>query len=569
MSNRVPTPGPWQETARQLLVCLLAVCLLTGFFTAVEIAARRAVVQELDPLNQIALIELKQAAARHAQDDALKSAFRQVDEQARSSFYRARAIQQRGAAILAGAVVLALVASHLLLRLSRRPPRPGQVPSEADPTGVLVRRGLLAAAITAGVFVLLLSRRAATTVGDDAKAPGKDVALAAAEPAFDADPTQWPAFRGTGGLGSTTSEAPTDWDGPSNRNILWKQKLPRPGFSSPIVWNDRIFITGADDQARELYGLDAKDGKLLWTAPTTDIVGSPAKLPEVGQDTGFAAATPVTDGRRVAAIFATGDLLVVDRDGRRLWASNLGVPSNPYGHASSLQLHRGRVLVQYDHFGKARLLGLDAVSGKLLWEQTREVRASWASPILVRDAQSVVAVLNAEPFAEAFDAETGAKLWSCKCMGGEVGPSPAYSNGLAFVTTDYVTLAAIRLSGPQAGTVAWEVGEELPDVASPLAVQGLLFVATSSGIISCYDAATGKLHWRQETDEGYYSSPVAAAGRIYLADRKGKTRIFQAAPVYTPVAECALGEAVVGTPAIAGGRLYLRGVDHLFCIGTK
>ena len=568
MPNRAVTPSPWQETARQLLVCLLAVCLVSGFFTAVEIAARRAVVHELDPLNQVALIQLKQAAARHAQDDALKDAFRQVDEQARSGFYRARAMQQRGAVILAVSVLLALVAIHLLLRLSRRPPVPGQVASEADPTGVLVRRGLLAAAISAGVFVLLLSQRAATTAGDDAEPPGKGAA-AAAEPAFDAEPTQWPAFRGTGGLGAAGGEAPTDWDGPANRNILWKQRLPRPGFSSPIIWNDRLFITGADEQARELYGLDAKDGKLLWTAPATDIVGSPAKLPEVGQDTGFAAATAVTDGQRIAAIYATGDLVVVDRDGRRLWARNLGVPTNPYGHASSLQLHRGRVLVQYDHFGQARLLALDAATGTTLWEQTREVRASWASPILVRDAQRVVAVLNAEPFAEAFDAETGEKLWSCKCMGGEIAPSPAYSNGLAFVTTDYVTLAAIRLSGPQAGTIAWEVGEELPDVSSPLAVQGLLFVATGSGVISCYDVATGKLHWRQETDEGYYSSPVTAAGRVYLVDRKGKTRVFQAAPVYTPIAECVLGEAVVGTPAIAGGRLYLRGVDHLFCIGAK
>jgi outer membrane protein assembly factor BamB len=262
-------------------------------------------------------------------------------------------------------------------------------------------------------------------------------------------------------------------------------------------------------------------------------------------------------------------MLVVDPDGHRLWARNLGVPSNPYGHASSLLLHRGRVLVQYDHFDKARLLGLDAASGATLWEQPRDARASWASPILVRDAGRVVTVLNADPAAEAFDAETGEKLWSCKCMGGEVAPSPAYTNGLAFVTTDYVTLAAIRLSGDQAGTIAWQSAEELPDVSSPLAVDGLLFVASGAGVISCYDAATGKLHWRQETEEGYYASPVVAAGRVYLTDRKGKTHIFAAAPVYTPVAECAMGEPVVGTPAIAGGRLYLRSVDHLYCIGTK
>lgn len=569
MPAPIPARSPRKEIARDLLVCLLAVSLVTLFLTGVRMAATGAVVRETDPLNQVALGHLKQAAARHAQDDALKEAFRDVDERARAGFYRARTMQRRGAFILAGAALAALASGHLLLRLARRPPVPGQTLSETDPVGALVRRGILAAAITAGVFAVILAWRAGPAAGSAAgTGPAAEGPPEAAAPAFDADPAQWPAFRGTGGLGLAGGPAATDWDGPSGRGILWKRALPRAGFSSAIVWGEHVYLTGADEQTRELYCLDARDGRLLWTCAATDIVGSPAKLPEVGPDTGFAAATPVTDGRCVVAIFATGDVLAVDPEGKRLWGRNLGVPDNPYGHASSLQLHRGRVLVQYDHFGSARFLALDAGSGSTVWEQPREVRASWASPILVRLEDRVAAVLNAEPAAEAFDAETGERLWSCKCMGGEVAPSPAYSDGLAFVTTDYVTLAAIRMSGEQAGAIAWQKDEELPDVCTPLAVNGLLFVANGAGIISCYVAATGELKWRRETDEGYYSSPVAAGDHVYLTDRKGKTHVFKAAPTFTPVRECVLGEEVVSTPAIVGGRLYLRGVRNLYCIGT-
>ncbi len=559
-------PNPWKDLARQLLVCLLGVCLVTAFFVAVEIAGLRAVVREVDPIRQEALLHLKQAASRHAQDDALKEAFRDVDQRSRDVFYRARALQRRGTAVLAAAALVGLAAVHGLVRLSRRPPVPGQTPGEEDPTGTLVRRGILAGGITAGILAVVLSHRAATSVPP----PGAGGAAVAtqAPPAFDADPRQWPAFRGVGGQGLAAGTAPTDWDGPSGRNILWKQALPRPGFSSPIVWDDRLYVTGADAQSRDLYCLDARDGRLLWTLPAADIVGSPEKLPEVGQDTGYAAPTPVTDGQRVIASFATGDIIAADPQGNRLWARNLGVPDNPYGHGSSLQLHAGRVLVQYDHFASARFIALDAATGETVWEQTREVQASWASPTLVRHEGRVVALLNAEPLAEAFDAETGERLWSCRCMGGEVAPSPAFAEGLAFFTTDYVVLAGVYLSGERAGTVAWETNEELPDVASPLAVGKLLFVASGAGVISCYDAATGKLHWRQETEDGYYASPVAAGGLVYLTDRKGRTRIFRAADTWSPVAECVLGEEAVCTPAVAGGRLYLRGVRHLYCIGA-
>ena len=154
---------------------------------------------------------------------------------------------------------------------------------------------------------------------------------------------QWPSFRGVGGVGvgDPSMKPPIAWDGKAGRNVAWKVKTPRQGYSSPIVWGNRLFLTGGDKESREIYSYDAEDGSHVWTAAADNILGSPAKPPNVTEDTGYAAACPVADGHAVYAIFATGDVLAVDFSGKRLWGRNLGPPDNPYGHASSLMVHRG------------------------------------------------------------------------------------------------------------------------------------------------------------------------------------------------------------------------------------
>ncbi|MBN2450581.1 MAG: PQQ-binding-like beta-propeller repeat protein [Lentisphaeria bacterium] len=554
---------------RQVLACLAVVVLVTGLFAVVRMAENRAVLRHVDPLDQRVLQHLKTAAAEHPDDEALKDAFREVDRMARERFERAQAFGRTGAVVLAVCGALLAACLWAVASLSERRVLPGRTVAEEDPTGVLIRRGLLAGGITILVFAVVVGRRdpldARATTGGDAAASRQE---SQPEPAFDAAPEQWAAFRGCGGHASTAAApVPLRWNGTTGENILWHVTPPRPGFSSPILWHGRLYLTGADAESRELYCFDAENGSLLWTAPASDIVGSPAKLPKVTEDTGYAAPTPVTDGKRIVAIFATGDVLCVDPAGKRLWARNLGLPDNPYGHSSSPLLHRGMVLVQYDHFAAARFLALSAETGETLWETVREVGASWASPVLVRAGSRVLAVLNAEPFVEAFDVETGSRAWSCECMGGEVGPSPAVSGELAFATTDYAVLAAIRLAGEGAGTVVWETDEELPDVASPVAWNDLLFVVTSAGIVSCYQASSGHMHWRQDVEVGSYASPVVAEGRLYVPDRKGVTRVITAGPTFTLLATNPLGEPIVSTPAPSAGRLYLRGVKQLYCIG--
>jgi outer membrane protein assembly factor BamB len=523
--------------------------------------------RKVRPVDHPALTVLQEAAARHPKDEKLKEAYRRLDTRIRAEAERCAAFRQRGTWVLGGGLLVLVASAGLWASASGRTPGlPGTALLDEAEERATRRWGVLAggvALIAFGGVLLWPQTRSRPEVAAE-----KAAAKPAPPPSFADAKGQWPAFRGMGshGVGDETMAPPLTWDGKTGKNVAWKVQTPRPGFSSPILWDDRLFVTGGDKQGRDVYCYDAAAGTLLWTADTKDIVGSPAELPKVNEDTGFAASGPTTDGQRVYAIFATGDVIAVDFSGKRVWARNLGPPDNPYGHASSLVVHRGRVLVQYDHFGGSRLLALDAGTGDTLWEKKREVGSSWGTPVLATIGGRTEVYLNAEPFVMAYNAETGEKLWQNECMGGEVGPSPAYADGLAYFTTDYAVLAAIQTGGTDKdGTIVWQTDEELPDVSSPVAANGLLFVSTSAGIVSCYDAKTGKVHWRQEFDKGFYASPVVVAGRVYVTDLSGVTQAFAAAKEYKSLAKNPLGEAATGTLACRGKRAYLRGTRHLFC----
>ena len=376
----------------------------------------------------------------------------------------------------------------------------------------------------------------------------------------------YPFFRGpkTTGIAFQTN-IPENWDGASGENILWKVKPPKKGYSSPILWGDRLFITGADDEARQVYCYNKNSGELLWQANAENIPGSPSSMPKTTDDTGLAASTMATNGNAVFAIFGSGDLVSLDLDGQQLWAKNLGVPDNHYGHSSSLIIHENKLIVQYDTNKGGKVFAFETSSGEKIWETVRTgVRISWATPVLTNSADRNELILNAEPLVVAYHPNTGEKLWEVECMMGEVGPSVGYADGIAYAANEYATLAAIDV---KTGEIIWEDNEYLPEVSSPLAAEGLLIIATSYGVIACYDAKDGTKYWEQEYDDGFYGSPVFVDGKVYIIDMSGKTHIFKLAKEYQLVAESGLGEKSAGTPAFADGRVYLRGFDHLYCIG--
>jgi hypothetical protein len=317
-----------------------------------------------------------------------------------------------------------------------------------------------------------------------------------------------------------------------------------------------------------VYSFDADSGKLLGQWAVTNIPGSPATQPTVSPDTGHAAPTMATDGERVFAIFANGDVAAFSFDGRQIWGRNVGQAANMYGHASSLIVCGNILLIQFDDMRGGRLIGVDALTGAIAWDkQRKDIRNSWASPILVNTGKRTELILNACPSLCGYDPATGEELWRVDCMNGDVAPSAASAGGLVFVANDYVRCAAVQLGEKPA--VVWESREDLPDTASPVASGKFLFLASAGGVVTCLDAKKGTKLWKHAFDAGFVASPVIAADRVYLMDKKGVMRVVAADSEFRLLAESSLDESSVCTPAFVDGRIYLRGNQNVYCIGVK
>jgi outer membrane protein assembly factor BamB len=274
-----------------------------------------------------------------------------------------------------------------------------------------------------------------------------------------------------------------------------------------------------------------------------------------------------TDGTRVYAIFATGDIIAFTMAGNRVWARNLGVPDNHYGHSSSLLVWQNHLLVQYDSNKGGRLLSLDTSTGNTRWETRRQTGISWASPILAEIGGNPQVILSAEPLVAGYDPETGEEIWSVDCMMGEVGPSPAFENGLVYAANEYARLVAIDPAANE--PVLWENDEYLPEVASPVVSGGLLFIATSYGVLACYDAATGEKYWEDEAMHGFSASPMVADGKLYAMDSGGIMHIFSLNKEKQKLGAPELGERAYASPAFSEGTIYIRGEKYLYCIGNE
>lgn len=374
-------------------------------------------------------------------------------------------------------------------------------------------------------------------------------------------------FRGPGGYGLVTQKnIPIDWDGESGTNILWKTKIPLRGFNTPIIWGNKLFLTGADENVRQVYALDKNSGSIHWIYEVKDVEGSPEKSPEVANYTGYAAPSMATNGNLVLAVFANGDLVALDMAGNLAWSRNLGIPENHYGHSSSLICEKDRLFIQYDQRNMAKVMAINTTNGNIIWEVKREVKISWSSPILVNYQGESILILAADPYVIAYAASNGKEKWKAKCISGEVGPSPAYSDGLIYTVNDYSVLSAIRLAD---GNIKWENEEYLSDVPSPVAKDQYLIAPTSYGTVACLNAETGSLFWEEDLDNTIYASPMIVEGNVYLVDKTGVTHIFKLSDSFELISKPELGERVVCTPAFSDGRIYIRGFDNVYCIGTK
>ncbi|HLO59808.1 MAG TPA: PQQ-binding-like beta-propeller repeat protein [Bacteroidales bacterium] len=370
----------------------------------------------------------------------------------------------------------------------------------------------------------------------------------------------FPNFRGNAGV-STKKNIPVKWDGASGTNVLWKTAIPLAGNNSPIIWGDNIYVTGSSTEKQEIYAFNRNSGELLWSVR----VGNGTKKPKVNEETGYAAPTAVADANGVYAIFATGDIAGVSPDGKKMWERDLGLPENHYGHASSLAYANGNIIVQFDQRSSQKIMALSAENGATVWSTGRTVKTSWSSPIVAGTPGGNLVLTVAEPYMVAYNPANGKELWKIECISGEVGPSPAYSNGIVFSVNDYSKVTAIKI-GDQP-SVLWETDEYLSDIPSPAANDKYLFLATSYGTMVCYDAVTGEKYWEKDFGKNIYASPMIVENRVYVSDISGVMHIFAADKEFKPIAESKLGEFIAATPAFTNGRIYLRGEATLYCIG--
>ena len=568
-SENIDARGEWYKSA-------VAAAVIGGVFSVIIFTLlvanhfRRMVV---DAGREKQLDAMKVELRSRSDTEQLISQIRRLDLRNRQSKLRRLDFSRKGCYLLFGSVAILLIGVRSASAIKKKPPAPHLVTDKLDKQMRQAVRGRWA--ITAGLVVLLSAALLLmlTPAIDFFKGGGGSEVY----PSVEEIGKNWPRFRGPGGLGvSGYTNVPTSWNGKTGEGIVWKNKVPLPGHNSPVIWGDRVFLSGADGNDFAVYCFDALSGKLLWTGPVASVVQGGAKKPlEVPEDgAGFASPTVATDGRRVCAIFANGDVGCFDLEGRKLWTRNLGTPDSSYGYASSPEIYRNLLLIQYDQGAaedqKSRLIALNTSSGQTVWEAKRPVPNSWASPIVVKVGEQYQVITCGDPWVIAYDPANGAEIWRAKCIGGEIAPSPIYAGGLVLGVEPYNKLVAIRPDGRGDVTkthIAWSTEDGTPDICCPVGNGEFVFLLASEGTLFCYKLQDGTKLWEKRLKESFRASPSLVGDRLYLLSEKGVMFILEAGTEYKEPARWELGEACYASPAFANGRIYIRGVENLYCIG--
>ena len=535
-------------------------------------------IRSVDPVWDETITQMRIDYAEVPEEDAaLAKRIQDMDLMTRKLIFMSQYQLRVGGIMLLIGISVFMIAFKNMTRWRPDKPELADVPTaEKEFLALAESRNL----ITWGAVIMLVGGLAASFMTESAlvgaavpdsagEEPTIEAVVAKVFPDWDAMQQQWPSFRGPGSLGEATfTNAPTDWDVESGKNIKWKVELSRDGLNSPVIWGNRLFLSGADAETREVYCYDTETGELLWTREVTGIVGSPAESPQVSGDTGHDAATMVVHGDQVFAIFANADLVSFDFEGNQVWGKNLGVIENHYGYSSSLVAYGDKLFVQVDQMENGKVIALEVETGKAVWSTARE-EISWASPVIAPTPFGPQLIVVSTEDVDAYDLDTGKLLWSQEVMGGEVAPSAAYHDGLVFAANEFAMASAIRIGetdGVASSEIAWQYDELLPEVSSPVGDGERFYFATSVGDIVCLDAVSGEELWAAELDDGFYSSMVLVDDRIYVSDMPGNMYIIKAGPEYELIRKIDMGEGIFATPAFLDGRIYLRTKGHLYCI---
>ena len=384
----------------------------------------------------------------------------------------------------------------------------------------------------------------------------------------------WPGWRGPRGDGTSLErEMPTHWSG--TENIVWKTAVPGEGHSSPIIWNDHLFLTTAlkETPARVLLAFDRRTGASLWQQT---VVRAP--LEAKNNENSFASATPVTDGERIYVTFLDRDEVVAAAysfSGKELWLVRPGRFKSQWGFSHTPRLFEDKVIVVCYSKGENFVVALNRADGRTVWKTLCENPTQSYSPPLIREMGGrVQMIVPGNKAVTSYDPRTGKMLWVVDGLADDSVITPVYheKTDLVLSCTSWPTkvLLAIKPDGQGKVTsskVVWKTSEGAPYVPSPLAVGDWFFTSSYGGKAAhCYEAATGKILWKEPMGL-HHASPVTANGLVYFLNDDGVMHVVRVGPQFELVARNELGEKTYASPALSRGQMFLRSFQQLYCIG--
>lgn len=410
--------------------------------------------------------------------------------------------------------------------------------------------------------------------------------------------TNWPQWRGPQANGAATdADPPIDWG--EEENIRWKTPLPGKGHSTPVVWDNQLFLTAAIPSGEALpprysgapgahdnlpithrhrfvvLSIDRQTGSILWQVRVHEALPH-----EGGHVSGsLASASPVTDGERVYAYFGSYGIYCLNFNGDVLWQRQLGIMHSKHGHGegASPALFGDSLVVNCDHEGESFLAVLNKHTGEPLWRAKREEVTSWSSPVVVVQEDAPQVVVSGTERVRGYRLKTGEVIWECGGLSANISASPVYADGVVYVGSSYEkrALLAIRLAGASGDLtntdhVLWRTRRGTPYVPSPLLYEGgLFYLSHYQSILTRVVAETGEPAPGPVRLNGLgniYASPVAAAGRVYVTDLDGATVVVDHAKPTRVLALNRLDDSFSASAALVGREMFLRGEKNLYCI---
>ena len=413
----------------------------------------------------------------------------------------------------------------------------------------------------------------------------------------------WPHWRGPAASGVSAERGlPTRWS--DTENIAWKSPIRGLGISSPIVLGNLVFVTsqagsgtvrpgptlvqggnaaasgeralirgaaGSDQVTFLLSAFDRRDGKRAWEFE----LKAEGDLSAVHEKHNLASPSPVTDGERIFAWFATGQIAAIDLKGNLAWKKHLGTEYGPFvinwGHGSSPIVHKGQLILLCYHEKASYLLALDAKTGAVRWKRDATAGiTSYSTPLVVESGGKAEIIVNSSVGVAGHDFATGERLWHFAEDNRFPIPTPVVHDGVIYASRGYRSspFMALRAGGdPSSERVLWRVPSGAPYISSPVYYDGLIYMTGDVGVLTVSDAKTGARVYQERVGGVYTASPVAGDGKVYLASEDGETIVLSAGSKPEVLARNTLGVRQLASPAVAGGRLFIRTDDALYAIG--